>query len=66
MAATKEQQDAFIERMKAELESINAEFHEVIDREGHCYERPGNPQDHVCHCEYFYDKWVETKRKYAQ
>lgn len=65
MAVSKEQQQQFIDRMKAELEAINAEFHDVIDTHGHCYERPGNTQDHMCHCEHYYGKWVETKKKYS-
>lgn len=48
---------------QCELDAVMTEFHEVMDKKPHCYEREEN-EDKTCDCAYFYQKYLDVKAKY--
>lgn len=56
-----QKQDALL----AELAQIQSEFESVIAQKGHCYQR-GADESQECDCVDFYQRWVETKKRYAE
>ena len=50
--------------MQKELDEIMKEFHALIEEQGHCYERETPEGRARCECVDFYERWVDTKKKY--
>lgn len=52
--------------LQKKLDRINKDFHQAISEHDHCYNRSGPGVDLFCHCEYYYKKWVDTKKSYGK
>lgn len=53
--------DKAYENLSKELQAINDEFHLMIEKHDHCYNRDTDHPHQRCDCEHYYAKWVETK-----
>ena len=51
------------QELKKKLDAINEEFHQMIDTYDHCYNRKGPNARKRCDCEYYWAKWLKTKKE---